>query len=82
MADLEKKLKTLEVSGLWSLPGRKERMTSSFFLFCDVLFAGTTVDICKGESSAMKPPPLRPPLVVLTSHQLSFLTHNVCFVHL
>lgn len=26
VADLERKLKTLEVSGLWSLPGRKQRM--------------------------------------------------------
>lgn len=31
VADLERKLKTLEVSGLWSLPGRKERINSAFF---------------------------------------------------
>lgn len=48
VADLERKLKTLEVSGLWSLPGRKQRMKFSLTLIRDILFIARTLDICKG----------------------------------
>lgn len=48
VADLERKLKTLEVSGLWSLPGSKERMKFSLTLTCDILLVARTLGICKG----------------------------------
>jgi hypothetical protein len=32
VAELEKKLRTLEVSGLWSLPGKQKLLSSGFRL--------------------------------------------------
>lgn len=49
MAELEKKLRTLEVSGLWSLPGKLYIIKLVFLFF--FLIKGSALIICKEDST-------------------------------